>query len=166
MRRTVVVSLLVFACLTATASASAQDCGSDAPCPSYMLCAVEHSECRPRWTQPCDDAAQCGEGFDCNDEGRCEPQEDHVACEVDSDCPAHWRCSAGVDTSRCLPPATRGEDMVKDETTVSEPAAAAGGCSVEVDVEGLKPAQPPLAFASLVVATLVMARRRRKAPSR
>jgi hypothetical protein len=59
---------------------------------------VNYQQCSFRWTQPCEAAEDCGEGFECLASGACQILDD--ACTGDTDCPEAWQCEAIV-TGSC-----------------------------------------------------------------
>lgn len=106
---------------------------------------VEERSCVPKWEQPCQRAEDCGEeGFICS-QAACQPEAE--PCQLDADCPDHWRCAkllAGpctVDTGpgeecpdpnaefvySCVPPATAGFLDAGPSGAPSEPTGGAPG---------------------------------------
>lgn len=57
---------------------------------------TEGAHCKLHWLEPCDDAADCGEGFACDAE-QCTAIE--TACTGDPDCPQYWVCISAASGS-------------------------------------------------------------------
>jgi hypothetical protein len=144
---------------------------------------TEGAHCKLRWLEPCEDAADCGEGFAC-DAGQCTAIE--TACTGDPDCPQYWMCISAASGSSdmdggggapvdmvqlCIPPGSTGTGGTTNQAgspTDGSPESTRGsenssdGCTVTASSRG---AEMPLVFSALtLVMGLVRWRIRRGAP--
>jgi MYXO-CTERM domain-containing protein len=140
----------------------ARDCAGGGCAPDIAeTCEPEFKQCAATWDLLCEEAADCGEGFDCvpvencdcvevDEDGKCtdcyatdiaQCIQQVIDCTADSDCATHWLCTDGV----CgPPPELYGQfsgPAILDIATTSEPNAedtSSGASGVLGDEEAVE----------------------------
>lgn len=135
----------------------ARDCVGGGCAPDIAeTCEPEFKQCAPTWDLLCEEASDCGEGFDCapiencdcvevDEDGKCTDCyatdiglciQQVIDCTADSDCATHWLCTDGI----CGPPPEVDRQfsgpVILDIATTSEPNAQDTSSSGESAVLG------------------------------
>lgn len=103
-------------CVTETATECASPVAQNGTSTADSTCHTVNS-CAPIWQAGCGSDSDCGDGFTCVQNGslcnstgcqtlaQCQPKQQDVSCNTDSDCPSCWSCLDASDSGEsCVNP--------------------------------------------------------------